>query len=105
MSGYDKVLEVLGLDFDDYNAGDDEPLRMAAERIDHLEQQLRWRDVTEELPDYDEYVLWRTEQGHYSVWEIDKDMDWEWVKRACGYGTENSNMPTHWKPITPPGEE
>jgi len=34
-----------------------------------------WHKVSDKLPEYDEYVLWHTEAGHYFVEARDKDGD------------------------------
>lgn len=57
-----------------------------------------------ELPEIDEFVLWRTEEGNYFVSEIDKDdTDW-WNGTPTGNGTDCRPACTHWAKITAPDE-
>lgn len=56
-----------------------------------------------QMPEIDQFCLWRTEEGNYFVKEIDKD-DYAWWN---GEGPPFENLPkcTHWKKITFPDEE
>ena len=55
-----------------------------------------WKDINEEFPEYDEFVIWCFEDLHYELWEIDKDMDfWDWYDKR-------EIKPTHWCRIQPP---
>lgn len=52
-----------------------------------------------QMPEIDEFVLWRTECGHYFVREIDKDdNDW-WNGNPSCKGTSWTPVCTHWKRI------
>lgn len=51
------------------------------------------------MPEVDEFVLWRREDGNCYVQEIDKDDD-DWWNKDVGWGKL-----THWARIPPPGEE
>ena len=64
-----------------------------------MENNNNWISVEDRLPDFDEYVLWHCPSGIMQVWEIDKDMDWQWVEERWGEDT-----PTHWMPL-PEGPE
>lgn len=51
-----------------------------------------------EMPNYDEFVLWRREDDTFAVMEIDKD-DEDWWNKDRGWGKL-----THWARITGPDE-
>lgn len=58
-----------------------------------------------QMPEIDEFVLWRTEEGNYFVAEIDKDdPDW-WNGTPLDGGQQWRPKCTHWKKITGPDEE
>lgn len=61
---------------------------------------MEWIKVTDKLPDYDELVLWFTEDGHYWVEALDKDGN-PWL---FGTQVEGFNTPpvTHWQPLPEP---
>jgi len=81
------------------NYGDVEKKKLAHKVIELLDRQ-RWIPVSEILPEIDQYVLWYCPDGHLEIWEIDKDMDWNWCKDR--YGDET---PTHWMPLPQPPEQ
>lgn len=65
-----------------------------------------WIELKEgcEMPDYDEYVLWRTEDGNYFVREIDKDdNDW-WNGKEHPDALESYPRCTHYRRIVGPDE-
>lgn len=53
-----------------------------------------------QMPEINEFVLWRTEDGNYFVREIDRD-DVAWWRGGNMIGP----VCTHWKKITIPDEE
>lgn len=70
-------------------------------RAGEISPVLRWVTIGKdrELPDYDEYVLWRTEEGNYYVEAIDKDdADW-WNGTPTNNGTSCRPTCTHWARI------
>lgn len=56
-----------------------------------------WRAVPPNFPEIDQHVLWLYPDGAMAVWEMDKDMDWDWVKQGGPNRT-----PTHWMPLPEP---
>lgn len=52
-----------------------------------------------QMPEIDEFVLWRTEEGNYFIAEIDKDDTGWWNQDGPG------GKCTHWKRITGPDEK
>jgi hypothetical protein len=68
-----------------------------------VEGGLRWVSITDgcEMPEIDEFALWRTEEGNYFVKEIDKD-DGPWWKGEEGTGNPFQVKCTHWAKITNP---
>ena len=56
----------------------------------HEEREMDWRPIEDGLPDFDEYVLWYTDDGNYFIEALDKDGDMIRVKV------------THWMPLPPP---
>lgn len=62
-----------------------------------------WIKCSERLPEIDEVVLWySSEVGRIvGLFEMDKDMDWQWVKDSYKEYT-----PTHWRPLPlPPADD
>lgn len=53
------------------------------------------------MPEIDEFVLWRTQDGNYFVREIDKD-DWDWWNHG---ETDWGTAITHWARIPDPEEQ
>lgn len=59
-----------------------------------------------EMPDIDEFVLWRNEHGNFFVRAIDKDDNAWWKGEPWNPGSKYpSPKCTHWKRIAGPFEE
>jgi len=65
-------------------------------RIKELENP--WISVTDKLPDIDEYVLWRLENGSVFQEAIDKDWDKEWFD-GFFKGYKNTGPIAHWMKV------
>lgn len=91
---------------------DNYPVQPNPSRAGEISPVLRWVKIGQplpeppEMPEFDEFVLWRREDGHYFVSEIDKDdYDW-WNGRQTkdplkdGYETRiEGTKCTHWARI------
>jgi hypothetical protein len=62
-----------------------------------------WIKVEDNLPDYDELVLWWCPSGNYYLFDIDKDMDWQWIEERFG-NEDKAYIPSHWARL-PKGPE
>ena len=68
-----------------------------------INQKMKWISVNDELPDFDETVLWTREDGYSFVADIDHDNDWENFKKLYGKNFDGSYTEiTHWSKITSP---
>jgi len=56
----------------------------------------QWIKVIDDLPDYDEFVLWFREDGNMFVSELDKDGN-HWL-----YPMIKGQRPTHWMRLPEP---
>jgi hypothetical protein len=79
--------------------------RMKATEVIELIESLRerapqWISVEDKLPDIDDYVIWYYESGAMAIWEIDKDMNLEWLKKRS-----RGDRITHWMPLPQPPKE
>jgi hypothetical protein len=61
----------------------------------------RWVDIKDRLPDIDRDVLFITESYISFVYQLDKDMDSEFMAEFIR-GREDTGKVTHWQYIEPP---
>lgn len=74
---------------------------MSAE--ESVNQKSNWISVKDQLPDFDEQVLWFRSDGFMFVEDLDKDMDWEQFNDFSHLSWLGPDIEiTHWAPLPCP---
>ena len=103
---YDKGDEFIGNTSDLYKLFIEQPAERAAQTDVAADDDWVEIKVGNELPDYDEFVLWLREDGIMFIDEIDHDNDWHHFKltHETDFAEQTVKL-THWRPLPKPPKQ